>query len=1545
MHLFQCWSVQESIARFWQFLRLQDDQLAMDGYVELNLLFQKALGEDFLLERAIDSAVGDWSEDVQPGQQAMTQEEFAMFLFELCTLWCGPHVSLHVYLLFLCTAASLEGDVERLPETFFELLNLQGEASMRLEGPAAGARGSTAATLAAWLRANVATEAQQAAVQHVQRQVFQLTHDARAAFLFQSEENPPGAQLLDLVKSSTQQLAKISKSTLPTVVDAPAKPGTRKVEVSPPEVSALALRSRARSQPPQGPWPEPKPAVEALPVGRLYDTELVQYQGRGLGLAGQQAVLTRRMPRSIVTASSAEGYYTRGCFSRLRTSQSSMGPSMSGPSQDLGAYDSQSQGFSLPSVPTTAPSKPPTAPGLFASEEVRRAASPAQEEPTEEYLWPEDEVIAFLESPALPPYKMPKRPPEVYRKQAEPHMKGQPSWQVFEAQKYQARRGLGGIEKDIHEGLHGLACILGGIEKDIHEGLHGQACILGHPPEARPPRGAAEALARAFVRVHAKRRLRQRMGKAPKPSQGRKLREYLDRAFAEEEIPGDASGEFLAKVQERRIQERARAEERAQARGESQLRKAPLGVRLAGGELLVTILKISAMRRSLCLGALATASGKVFFSETFGDGWESRWTPSEWKKSDGTQGTWKLSAGKWFSNEAEDQGIQTAEDSRFFGLAANFESFSNSGKELIIQYQAKYEKDIECGGGYVKVGPKLEDPTTFGDPTPYNIMFGPDKCGYTKRTHLIFSYKGKNVLKKTDLPYKQEGEGTSHVYRLTLKPDNTAKVEIDGEQVYDGSLKEDWEMLAAKEIKDPDDKKPSDWVDDSMMDDPEDKKPDGWVEEKRIVDANAKKPDDWDDEEDGEWEAPMIDNPEYKGEWTIKRISNPAYKGFWEAKKIANPEYVDDDSLYKYDDFGFIGFDLWQVKGNTIFDNVIITDDVAEADKFVAKWKALSEVEKAKKKEEDDKKAEEAKAAASSDSKDDDDDDVHQPMLIDPAAQSSEMPFRSTLCLGALATASGKVYFSETFGSGWESRWTPSEWKKSDGTQGTWKLSAGKWYGNEAEDQGVQTAEVKGNTIFDNVIITDDVAEADKFVAKWKALSEVEKAKKKEEDDKKAEEAKAAASSDSKDDDDDDDADSEAEAFNAGSRAFVMSAAAPRSGAWLAPQRQVAMHRVLLLGAVTSASGKVYFSETFGDGWESRWTPSEWKKSDGTQGTWQLSAGKWFGNEAEDKGVQTAEDSRFFGLAAGFDSFSNAGKELIIQYQAKYEKDIECGGGYVKVGPKLDDPKTFGDPTPYNVMFGPDKCGYTKRTHLIFSYKGKNVLKKTDLPYKQEGEGTSHVYRLILKPDNTAKVEIDGEQVYEGSLKEDWEMLAAKEIKDPDDKKPSDWVDDSMMDDPEDKKPDGWVEEKRIVDANAKKPDDWDDEEDGEWEAPMIDNPDYKGEWTIKRISNPAYKGFWEAKKIANPEYVDDDSLYKYDDFGFIGFDLWQVKGNTIFDNVIITDDVAEADKFVAKWKALSEVEKAKKKEEDDKKAEEAKAAASSDSKDDDDDDDADSED
>jgi len=128
---------------------------------------------------------------------------------------------------------------------------------------------------------------------------------------------------------------------------------------------------------------------------------------------------------------------------------------------------------------------------------------------------------------------------------------------------------------------------------------------------------------------------------------------------------------------------------------------------------------------------------------------------------------------------------------------------ADEGKELIVQYQAKYEKDVECGGGNGKVGPRMAGACALGDPTPCNVVFGPDKCGYTKCTHPIASYKGTTVLKKTYLPYKQEDGGTSHLYRMAPKPDNTARAEIDEGKVYECSIKEDWEVLAPKEIPDP----------------------------------------------------------------------------------------------------------------------------------------------------------------------------------------------------------------------------------------------------------------------------------------------------------------------------------------------------------------------------------------------------------------------------------------------------------------------------------------------------------------------------------------------------------------------------------------------------------------------------------------------------------------------------------------------------------------------------------------------------------------------
>ena len=80
----------------------------------------------------------------------------------------------------------------------------------------------------------------------------------------------------------------------------------------------------------------------------------------------------------------------------------------------------------------------------------------------------------------------------------------------------------------------------------------------------------------------------------------------------------------------------------------------------------------------------------------------------------------------------------------------------------------------------------------------------------------------------------------------------------------------------------------------------------------------------------------MIDNPEYEGPWKPKMIPNPDYKGPWEHPKIPNPAYEHDEKMYAVcaDGCSHVGFELWQVKTGTIFDDIIVTDSLEEAQKF-----------------------------------------------------------------------------------------------------------------------------------------------------------------------------------------------------------------------------------------------------------------------------------------------------------------------------------------------------------------------------------------------------------------------------------------------------------------------------------------------------------------------------------------------------------------------------------------------------------------------------------
>merc|ERR1711990_1264400 len=346
------------------------------------------------------------------------------------------------------------------------------------------------------------------------------------------------------------------------------------------------------------------------------------------------------------------------------------------------------------------------------------------------------------------------------------------------------------------------------------------------------------------------------------------------------------------------------------------------------------------------------------------------------------------------------------------------------------------------------------------------------------------------------------------------------------------------------------------------------------------------------------------------------------------------------------------------------------------------------------------------------------------------------------------------------------------------------------------------------------------------------------------------------------------------------------------------------MSRLLIVACIVAiATAEVYFEEDFSGDWESRWTQS---KAKADLGEFQVSAGKFYGDAEASKGLQTSQDAKFYGIMAKHKEFSNDGKTLVVQFSVKHQQDIDCGGAYLKLTPTMDAEKFAGD-SEYNIMFGPDICGSaTKKTHVIFNYKGKNLDKKKEV--RAESDTLSHLYTLIVNSDNTYEVQIDQNKVDSGKLEDGWDFLEPKQIRDPDEKKPTDWVDEAEIDDPEDKKPEGHDDiPAKIANPKATKPDDWDDESDGTWEAPQIDNP--------------AYKGVWEAKMIDNPKYAADDKLYSYPKFSTVGIDIWQVKSGTIFDNLLVTDDVEYAKAHGEKtWKAGKDAEKAAKDKADEEK-------------------------
>ncbi|KAL4792538.1 Calreticulin family-domain-containing protein [Aspergillus venezuelensis] len=378
------------------------------------------------------------------------------------------------------------------------------------------------------------------------------------------------------------------------------------------------------------------------------------------------------------------------------------------------------------------------------------------------------------------------------------------------------------------------------------------------------------------------------------------------------------------------------------------------------------------------------------FLEQFTDDWESRWTPSHAKKEDSKSeedwayvGEWSVEEPTVFKGIEGDKGLVVKNVAAHHAISSKFpKKIDNKDNTLVVQYEVKPQNSLVCGGAYMKL---LQDnkklgSDEFSNTTPYVIMFGPDKCGATNKVHFIFRHKnpktGEYEEKHLKAPPAARTSKLSSLYTLIVRPDQTFQILIDGDAVKNGTLHDDFNppVNPDKEIDDPKDSKPDTWVDEAKIADPEATKPEDWDEDApfEIVDESAEKPDDWledepnsvpdpeaekpedwDDEEDGDWipptvpnpkcsevsgcglwSPPLIKNPAYKGKWTAPLIDNPAYKGPWAPRKIANPAYFEDKTPSNFEPIGGIGFEIWTMQNDILFDNIYIGHSVEDAEKL-----------------------------------------------------------------------------------------------------------------------------------------------------------------------------------------------------------------------------------------------------------------------------------------------------------------------------------------------------------------------------------------------------------------------------------------------------------------------------------------------------------------------------------------------------------------------------------------------------------------------------------
>lgn len=350
-------------------------------------------------------------------------------------------------------------------------------------------------------------------------------------------------------------------------------------------------------------------------------------------------------------------------------------------------------------------------------------------------------------------------------------------------------------------------------------------------------------------------------------------------------------------------------------------------------------------------------------------------------------GSWKLESPYLIPGFIDDLSLVLGGSKKRSAIAHKLDNEINlqEGK-LVIQYEVKLQKKLECGGAYIKLL-KTEPNTDFlmYDFTndDYQLIFGPDFCeSFTDEIHLVLRRTSPITEESEDkiltaAPRSGLEKPISSLYTLILDATNQSfEIRFNGEVVKAGSLLVegmfDPPLNPSKEIPDSSISKPLDWDDRPYIPDPNSVKPEDWDEPQPlwipdpkwvkpplwdesipeyIPDPQYRKPIWWNDKTDGKWLAPLILNPscysakgcgkwktklvknvKYKGSWEPEMIHNPNYQGEWRPPNVKNPLYYEDRAPACLRGVNTIAFDIWSTVNDITFDNLYVGKSVEEAE-------------------------------------------------------------------------------------------------------------------------------------------------------------------------------------------------------------------------------------------------------------------------------------------------------------------------------------------------------------------------------------------------------------------------------------------------------------------------------------------------------------------------------------------------------------------------------------------------------------------------------------